>query len=80
MPAQLTLLIVRLIVLHRWPEFSVRTLDSSVVAALCVRAVGPGKVLGVLMPETDNDPDSLRSVTDRIGPVFGNERRTIRAQ
>jgi len=34
--------------------------DSSVVAALCVRALGPSKVLGVLMPETDNDPDSLR--------------------
>ena len=34
--------------------------DSSVVAALCVRALGPNKVLGVLMPETDNDPDSLR--------------------
>jgi NAD+ synthase len=34
--------------------------DSSVVAALCVRAVGPNKVLGVLMPEEDSDPDSLR--------------------
>ena len=34
--------------------------DSSVVAALCVRAVGPNKVLGILMPEQDNDPDSLR--------------------
>ena len=34
--------------------------DSSVVAALCVRALGPNKVLGLLMPETDNDPDSLR--------------------
>jgi NAD+ synthase len=34
--------------------------DSSVVAALCVRALGPNKVLGVLMPERDNDPDSLR--------------------
>jgi NAD+ synthase len=34
--------------------------DSSVVAALCVRALGPNKVLGVMMPEQDNDPDSLR--------------------
>ena len=34
--------------------------DSAVVAALCVRAVGPRKVLGVLMPEQDSDPDSLR--------------------
>jgi NAD+ synthase len=35
-------------------------IDSTVVAALCVRAVGAGKVLGILMPEQDNDPDSLR--------------------
>ncbi|HUQ75448.1 MAG TPA: NAD(+) synthase [Burkholderiales bacterium] len=34
--------------------------DSSVVAALCVRAFGPDKVLGVFMPEQDSDPDSLR--------------------
>ncbi|HYD57192.1 MAG TPA: NAD(+) synthase [Burkholderiales bacterium] len=34
--------------------------DSSVVAALAVRALGPKKVLGVMMPEQDNDPDSLR--------------------
>ena len=34
--------------------------DSSVVAALCVRAFGPANVFGVLMPEQDSDPDSLR--------------------
>ncbi len=34
--------------------------DSSVVAALCVRAFGPSAVFGVLMPEQDSDPDSLR--------------------
>ena len=34
--------------------------DSSVVAALCVRAFGPTAVFGVLMPEQDSDPDSLR--------------------
>ena len=34
--------------------------DSSVVAALCVRAFGPGSVLGIYMPEQDSDPDSLR--------------------
>jgi NAD+ synthase len=34
--------------------------DSSVVAALCVRAFGPGNVLGIYMPEQDSDPDSLR--------------------
>ena len=34
--------------------------DSSVVAALCVRAFGPANVLGVFMPEQDSDADSLR--------------------
>ena len=34
--------------------------DSSVVAALCVRALGPGRVLGLLMPEADSSPDSTR--------------------
>ncbi|HEX4926860.1 MAG TPA: NAD(+) synthase [Burkholderiales bacterium] len=34
--------------------------DSSVVAALCARAFGPANVLGVLMPEQDSDPDSVR--------------------
>jgi NAD+ synthase len=35
-------------------------IDSSVTAALCVRALGPDKVFAVLMPEKDSDPDSLR--------------------
>ncbi len=35
-------------------------IDSSVTAALAARAVGPQNVLGVLMPEKDSDPDSLR--------------------
>ena len=34
--------------------------DSSVVAALCVRAFGASNVFGVMMPEQDSDPDSLR--------------------
>jgi NAD+ synthase len=34
--------------------------DSSVVGALCARAVGADRVLGVFMPEADSDPDSLR--------------------
>lgn len=34
--------------------------DSSVVAALSVRAFGAANVLGVYMPEQDSDPDSLR--------------------
>ena len=35
-------------------------IDSSVVAALAVRAFGPGRVLGVLMPETESSSDTLR--------------------
>jgi NAD+ synthase len=35
-------------------------IDSTVVAALCVRAFGPGNVLGIFMPEQDSDPESLR--------------------
>ena len=34
--------------------------DSSVVAALSVRAFGAENVLAILMPEQDSDPDSLR--------------------
>jgi NAD+ synthase len=35
-------------------------IDSSVVAALCVRALGPQRVLGLMLPEADSSPDSLR--------------------
>jgi hypothetical protein len=35
-------------------------IDSSVVAALCVRAFGNRKVLGVFMPEHHSSDDSLR--------------------
>jgi NAD+ synthase len=58
-------------------------IDSSVSAALAVRAVGAGNVLGLLMPEADSDPDSLRlgrlvadtlgieTVVEDIGPALG---------
>lgn len=45
-------------------------IDSSVVLALCVRAFGAGKVLGVMMPEQDSSPDSMtlaRLLADRFG-------------
>jgi NAD+ synthase len=35
-------------------------IDSSVTAALCARALGGRKVMGIFMPEHDSDPDSLR--------------------
>jgi NAD+ synthase len=34
-------------------------IDSSVVAALCVRALGSARVLGLMLPEADSSPDSL---------------------
>ena len=38
--------------------------DSSVTAALAVRAVGPTKVFGIFMPEHESDPASLRIATE----------------
>jgi NAD+ synthase len=35
-------------------------IDSSVVAALCARALGPERVIGLLMPERDSSRDALR--------------------
>ena len=45
-------------------------IDSSVVAALCVRAFGKDKVLGIFMPEHHSSDDSLRlgrSCADQLG-------------
>lgn len=56
--------------------------DSSVTAALAVRALGPSRVFGIFMPERESDPDSLRiakalaerlgidSVTEDIAPIL----------
>lgn len=44
--------------------------DSAVVAALCARALGPDRVLGILMPERDSSPDALRlgrSAAEAVG-------------
>lgn len=57
-------------------------IDSSVVASLCVRAVGPERVLGVMMPEKDSSDDSenlaeqlakhlgIETLTENIAPVL----------
>jgi len=45
-------------------------IDSSVTAALCVEALGREKVLAVLMPERDSDPESLelgRLMAEQLG-------------
>ena len=44
--------------------------DSSVVLALCVRAFGPRRVVGIMMPEHDSSPDSIvlaRKLADQFG-------------
>jgi NAD+ synthase len=57
-------------------------IDSSVTAALCVRALGHERVFGLFMPEQDSSGDSLRlgklladslrvrTVTEDIGPIL----------
>ncbi len=52
-------------------------IDSSTVLALCVRAFGPQKVVAVMMPEKDSDPESealARLLSDRFGvtPILEN--------
>ncbi len=45
-------------------------IDSSVVAALCVRALGPDRVFGLHMPEKESSDDTLdfsRQVSDALG-------------
>ena len=45
-------------------------IDSSVVGALCVRAVGKERVLGLLMPEKDSSPETLslsRMIAEHLG-------------
>ena len=46
--------------------------DSSVCAALCARALGPGRVFGLLMPERESSSDSLelgRIAAESVGIV-----------
>ena len=45
-------------------------IDSSVTAALCVKALGPKRVFAVFMPEKDSESESLtlgRKVADHLG-------------
>ncbi|PLP56506.1 NAD(+) synthase [Mesorhizobium loti] len=48
-------------------------IDSSVCAGLAVRALGPGNVFALLMPEADSDPESRRLGT-LVADTFGIER------
>ncbi len=45
-------------------------IDSSVVGGLCVRALGPERVFGLLLPEKDSSPETLRlsqMIVDHLG-------------
>ena len=47
-------------------------IDSSVVAALCCRALGPKRVVGIMMPEKESSPDS-KSLAMVLGEHYGFE-------
>ncbi len=47
-------------------------IDSSVCAALAARALGPKRVVGIMMPETDSSPDSERLARE-LAATFGFE-------
>ncbi len=49
--------------------------DSSVVLALCAQALGPERVLGVLLPERDSSPDSARLATE-VAARYGVQTTT----
>ncbi len=49
--------------------------DSSVCAALAARALGPRRVFGLMMPERDSSPESLRA-GEQVAAVLGIETRT----
>lgn len=61
-------------------------IDSSVVAFLCARALGPGRVMVLFTPEKDSSPDSLRlgkmvadalkvrSAVEDISPILAGAR------
>jgi NAD+ synthase len=47
-------------------------IDSSVVLGLCVKAFGPKRVVGIMMPEHDSNPDS-RELATNLANQFGVE-------
>jgi NAD+ synthase len=47
-------------------------IDSSLVAALCTKALGPNRVLGVMMPEKDSAGES-RELAEKLAAKFGFE-------
>ena len=56
-------------------------IDSSVILGLCVHAFGPKRVVGIMMPEHDSNPDSLelaKSLADKFGMEYVVENTTVK--
>ena len=54
-------------------------IDSSIVLALCAKAFGPERVLGVMMPESDSNPDSLelaKNLSEKFNTKYVVEHMT----
>jgi len=51
-------------------------IDSSVIVALCARAFGPEKMLGILLPDRDSSPDSSR-LGQELAKTYGYECMTV---
>lgn len=51
-------------------------IDSSVVAALCVKALGPEKVLGIMLPEKESSPDS-KNLAQVLADGLGIESKVV---
>jgi len=51
-------------------------IDSAVVAALAARALGPERVLGLILPERDSEPRSKRDAL-RLARSLGIRRKTV---
>ncbi len=54
-------------------------IDSTIILALCAKTFGPEKVLGVMMPESDSNPDSLmlaKKLADQFGVKYVVENMT----
>ncbi|MDT3694849.1 MAG: NAD(+) synthase [Ignavibacterium sp.] len=47
-------------------------IDSSVVLAICAKTFGPDRVIGVMMPENDSNPDSLE-LAKRLSAKFNTK-------
>ena len=52
-------------------------IDSTLTAHLAVEAMGPKKVLGVIMPERESSPESKALAMDLVASSASSTRRSI---